>query len=111
MTKNAPTKNQKCATNAIENVFRSCLPVLEIAEPILRVASGKNRSVAPISAIVSGVVTSLKKYFATGKEINKDALNNIAEMLKGVKTDMSKGEADKLIKRLKKEADNLEVSK
>ena len=111
MTKSDPTKNQECGANVIENIFRSCLPILEIAEPILRLASGKNKNVAPISAVVSGVVSSLKKYFASGKKVNKDALNNIAEMLKGVKTNMSKKEADEFIKRLREEADNLEASK
>ena len=95
----------------IENIFRSCLPVLEIAEPILHLASEKNKNVAPISAVVSGVVSSLKKYFASGKKVDKSTLNNIAEMLKEVKTNMSKKETDKLIKRLRKEADNLEASK
>jgi len=109
MTKNDPTKNQECGANVIENVFRSCLPVLEIAEPILHLASEKNKNVAPISAVVSGVVSSLKKYFASGKKVDKSTLNNIAEMLKEVKTNMSKKETDKLIKRLRKEADNLEI--
>jgi len=113
-TKSAdPTGGQKCSVdkNVIEDVFRRCLPVLEIADPILRLASGKNKNVAPISAVVSGIVAALKKHFASGKKTNAKALNNITELLKGVNTDMTKKEADDFIARLKKEADKLEAAK
>jgi len=77
----------------------------------LRLASGKNPNVAPISAVVSGVVSSLKKYFAAGKKANPSALNNITTILKEVKPDMSKDTADDLLGRLKKEVEKLETTK
>ena len=115
-SKNAgPTGGQKCSAGktSVEDVFRRCLPILEIADPILRLASGKNKNIAPISAVVTGIVTALKKHFSSGKKTNPAALNNITELLKNVKADMTmtKEEADDLIARLKKEADKLEAAK
>jgi hypothetical protein len=107
------TESPTCVENPnpVESVFRRFLPFLEIADPILRLASGKNPNIAPISAVVNGVVTSLKKHFAAGKKVNPAALNNILDLLKGVDPKMSKKDADAFLANLKKNAENLEAAK
>jgi hypothetical protein len=109
---NKPQNNaidDHASRSVVEDSLQRFLPFLEIADPILRLASGKNPNVAPISAVVTGVVASLKKYFASSKKANTAALGNILSIVKKVKPGISKQEADDILAELKKNAENLEA--
>ncbi len=95
----------------IEDMFRQYLPFLEIVDPILRLAANKNKNIVPVSAVVTVVVSSLKKYLTTGnKKLNPVALKNITDLLHDVDPDMTKKDANAFINRLKAEMAKMEKS-